>query len=112
MEQQEKRIREVMAAWRSLAELAAFAGGRHGYSNSDGGFGVTYPDDLDGYEREVESRVIPEGTVEVYGYWGHPDGYEFVVSETHYLAVLAQVLRESNLTQEAVMVERLIDDCA
>jgi hypothetical protein len=112
MDQQDTRILEVIASWGNLAELASFAEKRHGYGNSDGGFGVTYPGDLDEYQREVEKLFIPEGTVRLYGYWGPPNGYEVMVSEKYYLQLLAQVLKESGFIKEAGDVERFIHDCA
>lgn len=100
-------IQQVIASWRSLAELATFAAERRGYGNSDGGFGVIYPDDLDAYDREVEQVNIPDGHVEIYGYWGLPDGFEQIIPERDYLTVLTAVLQEANLLKEAQLVEGL-----
>jgi hypothetical protein len=46
-----------------MPQLAEFATVRQGFCNSDGGHGLTYPEDLDGYEREVEKITIPHGHV-------------------------------------------------
>ena len=75
--------------WPSLDDLIRFAISRHGYGNTDGGFGVTYASDLDDYDREVDGIHIPEGYVEVYGYWGPPDGYEVQIPEWLYRNLLA-----------------------
>jgi hypothetical protein len=44
-----------------VPQLAEFAAVRQGFCNSNGGHGVTYPEDLDEYEREVEKIAIPDG---------------------------------------------------
>ena len=84
--------------------MAKFATARHGFGNSDGGFGVTYPQDLDDYDREVDGAHIKTGDVRVYGFWGPPDGYEVDVSERHYLTILAAVLAETGLIAESSRV--------
>lgn len=103
MSEYEPLIREVIQSCGNKARLAEYARKRHGFGNSDGGFGVTYPTDA----QEFEEGVIPEGSVEIYGHWGPPEGYEVLVEEVEYLRVLAQVLRERGLDQEALDVERL-----
>lgn len=90
----EALIREVIGALNKPTDLADFAKKRHGFGDSNGGFGVVYPGDLDEYQREIEGLSIPEGMVEIYGYWGLPNGYEKFVREADYLSVLACVLRE------------------
>ena len=105
--EQEKLISDSIRSWR-LTDLAGFAVDRHGYGNTDGGFGVTYPGDLDEDDREVEGCFIPEGSVEIYGFWGaDAGGYEFQVPETTYLTVLSKVLRAKGLESDAATVEAL-----
>lgn len=104
----EARIREVVAAWRTPTDLAKFARLRLGFGDSNGGFGIIYPGDLDEYQREVEGLNIPMGMVEVYGYWGLPNGYEFVVREIDYLGVLADYLREQGNIRESEAVHALM----
>ncbi len=67
-------------------QLVEFALKRHGYCMDNSYYGVTYPDDLDEYEREVEGQCIPEGMLRV-NYW---DGLEKerIVSEQDYLSAL------------------------
>ncbi|CAN7676727.1 hypothetical protein [Acidovorax sp. LjRoot117] len=101
------RIQEVISHWRTPAELASFAAARHGFGDSNGGFGVIYPGDLDEYQREIENACIPEGQVEIYGYWALPGGYEFQVSERFYLSVLAGHLKTIGLSNGANDVSAL-----
>jgi hypothetical protein len=104
----ETACRDAIRHWHSLPQLAEFAEQHHGYGNTDGGFGVTYPSDLDDYDREVEGQFIPPRYVEVYGFWGPPDGYEVFVPERLYLSVLARVLQQNGYTSEAQRVETLL----
>lgn len=105
----EAACREIISQWSQLSELAGFAERRHGYGNSDGGFGITYPGDLDEYEIEVEGIKIPNGSVLLYGYaFALPPGYELLVSEHDYLTVLAHILLEQNLQGEAEKVRALM----
>jgi hypothetical protein len=69
--------RNAIRHWSRLPELAEFAARRHGFGDSDGGFGVTYSGDLDDFDR-ANGEFIPEGFVQVYGFWGPPDGYEML----------------------------------
>lgn len=97
----EAQLREIIEAWSFINDLPRYAIKMHGYGDSNGGFGITYPDDLDEYQREVERVIIPRGMVQAYGYWGPPEGYEFLVTEVTYLKVLAEVLFEKKLFNEA-----------
>ncbi|EIT7141923.1 hypothetical protein L2761_004667 [Vibrio parahaemolyticus] len=67
-------------------QLVEFALKRHGYCMDDGYYGVTYPDDLDEYDREVEGQCIPEGMVRI-NYWDGSEK-ELIVSERDYLTAL------------------------
>ena len=95
-----KQIADVIRCGH-LVQLAELAAARRGFGNSDVGFGVIYPDDLDPDEREREP--IRDGCVRVYGDWGK--AFEFDVAERAYLAVLAKALRENGMTKEAERVE-------
>jgi hypothetical protein len=102
--------REVIDAWSNLAQLVDFAEQRHGFGNSNGGFGAIYPDDVDGYMAEVEGIHVPDGAVLLYGYaFAMPPGYEILVEESVYLRNLMEVLREHGLTAEAKRVTVLLN---
>lgn len=105
----EGAARAAIRHWSRLPELAEFAALRHGFGNSDGGFGVTYPGDLDEYDREVDGVSIPEGFVQVYGFWGPPNGYEVLVTELVYLTELAAVLSAKGHEPEADQVRMLAE---
>jgi hypothetical protein len=104
----ETAVHVAIRHWSSLTQLADFAAQGHGYGDSDGGFGVTYPGDLDEYAREVEGEHIEPGHVEVYGFWGPPHGYEVTVTEAFYLDTLAAVLAEAGHAAEASLVQSLL----
>lgn len=103
------RIKEVISHWRKPDELASFAVARHGFGDSNGGFGVTYPEGADANQPEAEKDCVPQGSVEIYGYWGPPEGYEFRVSEKLYLSILASHLQALGLSDQARSVSVLAD---
>jgi hypothetical protein len=104
----EDAVAAAILHWSSLAELARFAVDRHGFGDDNGGFGVIYPDDLDEYARVVERVEIPEGFVQVYGFWGPPEGYEILVPEADYLRWLAAALRDAGHPKEAAQVSAIM----
>jgi len=71
-------------------QLVRFANDRHGFGGDDGGYGVTYPSDLDAYEREVEQQFIPEGSIEIY--CSAYTDKDIIITEKQYLAALKQYL--------------------
>ncbi|EIZ1411942.1 hypothetical protein MOV01_004278 [Vibrio vulnificus] len=71
-------------------QLVEFALKRHGYCMDNGYYGVTYPDDLDEYEREVEGQCISEGMLRI-NYWDGSEN-ESLVSERDYLSALKNYL--------------------
>lgn len=101
-------IRDAIRHWSRLAELPDFAAKRHGFGNSDGGFGVTYPGDLDEYDRVTDSVQIPNGFVHVYGFWGLPNGYQLLVPESVYLTILSEMLANEGHSAEADRVRALL----
>lgn len=102
--------REVIDAWSNLAELVDFAEQRHGFGNSNGGFGVIYPDDVDEYMAQQEGVHVPYGSVLLYGYaFAIPPGYEILLEESVYLRNLVDVLREHGLTAEEERVIVLLN---
>jgi hypothetical protein len=106
----EVAARDAIRHWSRLPKLAEFAALRHGFGDSDSGFGITYPGDLDEYDREVDGVRIPEGSVQVYGFWGPPDGYEVLVAELVYLTELAVVLSAKGHEPEAAQVRKLAEE--
>ena len=76
--------------------LASFAIAGHGFMGDEGFYGVTYPSDLDDWQREREGACIPEGFVEVTF-----EREDFLVPTAEYLRVLAQHLRNLGLHELA-----------
>ena len=105
----ETAAREAIRHWSRLTELAEFAALRHGFGNSDGGFGVTYSEDLDQYDRVMDGICIPKGFVLAYGFWGLPNGYEVLIPETIYLVQLAVMLSEAGHAVEAKQVRTMAE---
>lgn len=102
--------REVIDAWSTLAQLADFAEQRHGFGNSNGGFGVIYPSDVDEYMAEVEGVNVPERMVLLYGYaHANPPGYEVLIQESVYLVNLLVVLLEKDMPAEAQRVGNILN---
>ncbi|MEQ1784648.1 MAG: hypothetical protein ABMA14_25150 [Hyphomonadaceae bacterium] len=105
VEEHEAQVVHAIERWHRPSDLVDFACKGHGFGDSDGGFGVVYASDLD----ECERGDIPEGFVEVYGFWGATKGgFEFVIDEREYLRILAKTLRAKALCAEAAIVEGLI----
>jgi hypothetical protein len=96
--------REAIRHWPRLTELARFAVERVSFGDSDGGFGIDYPDFLD----DRDGRDIPAGCVDVYGFWGPPEGDSVMMPESAYLTVLSRVLEEAGHNAEAELVNTLI----
>jgi hypothetical protein len=93
--------------WRDKPALARFAADGRGFGDSDGGFGITYPSDLDAHDRG-KGVEIPDGHVLAYGFWGNAaGGYEVLVPEPLYRHVLAEVLECMGLGREAAEVRSL-----
>jgi hypothetical protein len=83
---------DAICNWRSPEELVAFAQERHGYCDTDGFFGITYPGDLDDYDRHVLGVNIPEGFVEAIAWYGERHGPSHLLEEATYLEILRQYL--------------------
>jgi len=75
--------------WHDKSSLARCALDRTGFGDSNGGFGIRYPDEPGEHST---GRRIPPGFVLAYGFWGPPEGYEVLVPEWLYRDVLAEVL--------------------
>jgi hypothetical protein len=100
----EELVRSAIRAW-DPRDLAKYAFERHGYYNTDIGCGITYPGDLDDYDREVDHIVIPEGFVRAAAEWS---AREADVPERAYLRILAEELDAIGLTNEATRVRALL----
>lgn len=77
----------------SAQEIMNCANNRYSYMGDNGYYGVTYPEDLDEYQREVEGKFIPNGYVEI-AYWDG-DFQEIKVLEKEYLDELRVYLEQS-----------------
>lgn len=86
-----KAALDAIRNWHSHTELVEFARLRHGYGNSDGHFGITYPGDLDDCDR-ANGHSIPAGSVEACAWYGATDGETHLLSEFDYLDLLRQYL--------------------
>ena len=103
--------RAAIRHWSDKAALARFAADRHGFGDTDGGFGVTYPSDVDEGERGADGTAIPDGHVLVYGFWADDaGGYDVLVPERLYLRILAEELDRLGLSREAAAVRSLVGD--
>ena len=91
----------------SHANLVQYALARHGWGDTDGGFGTTYSTDLDDYDRHVDGVSIADGHVHLYGFWGLPDGYEFQISESDYIFHLIRFVRDTNASLDLSSLESL-----
>ena len=78
----------------SEEQLVKFANARHGFGGDDGSYGVTYPDDLDAYEREISQQEIPDGSVEIY--CSAYTDKDIVITENQYLNALKVYLESTN----------------
>lgn len=98
-------IRNAIGSWPGKESLAEYAEARHGYMNTDGGYGIHYAEDLDSHDRDVDGIVIPPGHIQVIGGWRAD---EMNVPESLYLKVLAEELAAAGRVQDAARVRALI----
>jgi len=83
--------------WPDEESLVKYAIDRNGFGGNDNYYGVTYPTDLDEYQREVEGEYIPEGYLEI-NYWDKQHK-EIKCTESEYLAALKAHLINKGFTQ-------------
>ena len=102
---------DAIRNWRTPGDLLKFARERHGYGNSDGFSGITYPGDLDDYDR-ADSESIPGGSVEAYAWHGATNGDTHVLSELEYLSLLCQYFEACGQHDVASRVEALQTEIA
>ena len=81
--------------------LVEYAVARHGFENSDIGCGVMYRELGD----DPQTAHIPPGHVEIYVGGGAPQGFEAIVTEDDYIAILAATLRAQGEGEAARRVE-------
>jgi hypothetical protein len=87
--------------------LVQHALARHGWGDTDGGFGTTYSTDLDDHDRNVDGVSITDGHIQLYGCWGLPDGYEFEISESCYISQLIRYVRNADPSFDLSHLESL-----
>ena len=90
-----------------------FAKARHGYWNSNNGTGITYPGDLDEYQKVVDKISISAGSVLVSLYQDPMlscDGREQIVPEYLYLETLAKVLKRCGMLRESASIATMVTD--
>jgi hypothetical protein len=100
-------MEEIVDCGMEFFDLARLAEKRSGYCNSNGGHGVSYPHELDEYQRVTEGTDIPEEHVLMFGRGGFPGGdpgYEFYVPESRYLEVLARILEQRGFKEKSDLV--------
>lgn len=93
-------VEVAIKACQSLDHLVHFALERKGYEN-DFGSGVIYANELDDPDRLKEGRGIAEGHVELFYYWGPPDGYAIQVPEWMYRNLVAEHLQRAGRKADA-----------
>ena len=98
---------DAIRNWPNLSDLVAFAESRHGYENTDGYFGITYPGDLDDYERS-NGNSIPDGYVEANAWYGASDGETHKLLESDYLELLRQFLSLKNHKELVERIDKLL----
>lgn len=80
---------------------------RRDWGDTDGGFGTTYSTDLDDYDRHVDGVSIADVHVQLYGFWGLPDGYKFQNSESDYILHVIRYVRDVDATRDVSSLESL-----
>jgi hypothetical protein len=102
---------DAMRHWSNVEDLVAFAEARHGYEDTDGFFGITYPTDLDEFEL-ANGHAIAEGNVEANAWYGAHDGPTHQLPEKEYLELLKQFLTLNGRASLAGRIDKLLDKIA
>lgn len=102
---------DAMRHWRSSEELVAFAEARHGYTDTDGFFGISYPSDLDESDR-ANGDSIPDGIVEAIAWYGAHEGPRNQLPEEEYLELLMQFLLLNRHADLAIRIRKLLAENA
>ncbi|MFN3149071.1 hypothetical protein [Bremerella sp.] len=91
----------------SVNDLVTLAEARHGYTNTDGYFGITYPSDLDDHDR-ANGESIPNGFVHAIAWYGANNGETHELPERDYLELLRQFLLLNQREELANRVRKLL----
>lgn len=91
----QKAALDAIRHWQPVEDLCRFALARHGYGDTDGCFGITYPGDLDDHDRAC-GESIKDGWIEVEAGYGDPHTDPFLLRECEYLELLRQYLTLCN----------------
>jgi hypothetical protein len=94
---------DAMRHWHNIEDLPRFANDRHGYGDSDGYFGITYPSDLDEFDIS-QGESIAEGHVVASASYGDPHAKAFSLPESEYIQLLGQYLELSGKPELAKQV--------
>lgn len=97
--------REAIRHWPEPAQLLQFALARHGYLDTNGFFGITYPSDLDDCDR-ARGEQIPEGMIEVVAGYGDARAAGHLLPESRYIELLAEFLAERGADEQLAALER------
>ena len=87
----------AITSWNNKNDLLQFALERHGYCNTDSMSGITYPSDLDDFDRDVDKITINEGFILVYSEQFTPK--EAYLTEEDYLTILNAYFKVSKNTK-------------
>ncbi|GAB5407631.1 MAG: hypothetical protein Aurels2KO_58620 [Aureliella sp.] len=107
MESERQSQIDLVLRHNSHSNLVRYALARHGWGDTDGGFGTTYSTDLDDCDRHVDGVSIADGHVQLYGFWGLPDGYELQISESDYISHIIRHVLDVDATSDLSSLESL-----
>lgn len=86
-------------------QLVRYANSRHGFGGDDGSYGVTYPDDIDVFERDISQQAIPQGSVEIY--CSAYTDEDILITEQFYLQTLKSYLESKGYNDLANELENV-----
>jgi hypothetical protein len=92
--------------WPSDEQLVEYACAGHGYGGDDGYYGVTYPSDLDEYQKLVDGEFIRQDHVQI-AYWDG-DIQTLEITEVAYLEAVKARLNSNGKNALASIVQALI----
>jgi hypothetical protein len=102
--------KEIILEVLSLVEfnyerLVSFAEEGKGFMGDEGAYGLTYPENLDKYDKEVEGRSIPEGMIEVH-YWDNGE-QSILVPLKEYISTLREFLASKGDAKLSQRVDKI-----